>query len=222
MIMFCLQANQCKSSTEMELRGAQDCFTFLEVSGLAVLVFVSDRHRSIAKWIRENLPNTKHFYDIWHVAKSIQKKILKVGKESGCAVLTKWQKAIKNHLYWCATSTKIGFEELILAKRKSLIRHISNKHKNHPDRLFTKCTHPRLTQRRDWIKVGMYHKSQMIPILTTSHQKSKGKLVKRWSWYYIKTKISHYTLYGHPHNCPERCRHYCLSITILWFQKKYY
>ncbi|KAI8493070.1 hypothetical protein Bbelb_290740 [Branchiostoma belcheri] len=30
---------------------------------------VSDRHIQIAKWIRENLPETSHLYDIWHIAK---------------------------------------------------------------------------------------------------------------------------------------------------------
>ncbi|KAI8516590.1 hypothetical protein Bbelb_051710 [Branchiostoma belcheri] len=29
----------------------------------------SDRHIQIAKWIRENLPETSHLYDIWHIAK---------------------------------------------------------------------------------------------------------------------------------------------------------
>ena len=84
----------------MELKGAKDSFTFLEVSGLILKVFISDRHRSIAKWIRENRPNMKHFFDIWHIAKSIRKKLLKLGKESGCEILNKWQKAIRNHLHW--------------------------------------------------------------------------------------------------------------------------
>lgn len=105
----------------MELKGAQDSFAFLKAAGLKIHVFISDRHRSIAKWIREHEPATRHFFDIWHVAKSVTKKLLQVGKESGCELLVKWQKAIKNHLHWCATSTKLGFGELILAKWKSII-----------------------------------------------------------------------------------------------------
>ena len=35
-------------------------------------------------------------------------------------------KGVRNHLYWCATSTKQGFESLILAKWKSFICHVAN------------------------------------------------------------------------------------------------
>lgn len=120
----------------MELKGCQDCFAFLKAAGLTIALFISDRHRSIAKWIREQQPATKHFFDIWHVAKSVSKKLLQVGKESGCELLVKWQRTIKNHLHWCATSTKLGFGELILAKWKSIVRHVCNKHENHPDPVF--------------------------------------------------------------------------------------
>lgn len=40
--------------------------------GLNVAALVTDRHRQIAKWIRENRPNVKHYYDVWHVAKGIK------------------------------------------------------------------------------------------------------------------------------------------------------
>ena len=137
----------------MELKGAQDSFAFLKAAGLGIAVFISDRHRSIAKWIREQEPATSHFFDIWHVAKSVTKKLLQVGKESGCELLVKWQKAIKNHLHWCATSTKLGFGELILAKWKSIIRHVCNKHTHHPEPLFKQCVHGPLS-RRYWLKKG--------------------------------------------------------------------
>ena len=151
-----------KSSSDMELKGCQDCFAFLKAAGLTIALFVSDRHRSIAKWIREQLPATKHFFDIWHVAKSVSKKLLQVGKESGCELLVKWQRAIKNHLHWCATSTKLGFGELILAKWKSIVRHVCNKHDNHPDPLFRQCVHGP-TSRRYWLKKGeLFWQIQLI------------------------------------------------------------
>ena len=64
-----------------------------------------------------------------------------------------WMKAIRKHLYWCARSTKQGFGELILAKWKSLIRHISDKHDGHPDKLYPQCEHGEL-EPRVWIPVG--------------------------------------------------------------------
>ena len=83
----------------MELEGAKRCFTFLRQLGLTISVFVSDRHRGIAKWIREACKDTTHYYDIWHVARSITKKLLKASKEKGCIVIKDWMKGIRLHLY---------------------------------------------------------------------------------------------------------------------------
>ena len=43
---------------------------FLQSTYFTIDTFVTDRHKQISKWFREQLPNTKHCYDIWHVAKS--------------------------------------------------------------------------------------------------------------------------------------------------------
>lgn len=121
--------------------------------GLPVAIFISDRHRSIAKWIRECRKDTTHYYDIWHVAKSITKKLVKACKEKGCEIISYWIQGIKKHLYWCATSTKAGFEALILAKWMSFLRHVANKHSDHPNALYKECNHGQL-ERRKWIKIG--------------------------------------------------------------------
>ena len=137
----------------MELEGAKRCFTFLKQLGLTISVFVSDRHRGIAKWIREACKDTTHYYDIWHVARSITKKLLKASKEKGSIAIKDWMKGIRRHLYWSATSTKPGFGDLILAKWNSFMRHVANKHTDHPNPLYNKCNHGEL-QPRKWIKTG--------------------------------------------------------------------
>ena len=118
-------------------------------------MFISDRHRSIAKWIRESWKQTAHYYDIWHVARSVTKKLLAASKEKGCEILKEWMKGIRRHLYWSATSTKQGFGDLIVAKWKSFLRHVANKHSSHPDSLYEKCNHEEL-QARKWVKVGKH------------------------------------------------------------------
>lgn len=136
------------------MEGAKRCFQYLLNLGLSIAVFVSDRHRGIAKWIQEDHPETKHYFDIWHVARSITKKLLTMGKEKGCELIKDWIKGIRRHVYWCATSTRAGFEALIGAKWNSFIRHVCNKHKNHPDPLYKECHHGELEPRK-WIKIGM-------------------------------------------------------------------
>ena len=57
----------------MELKGAERAFAYLKSVGITVTVFISDRHRGIAKWIRGSQAGTLHFFDIWHIARSISK-----------------------------------------------------------------------------------------------------------------------------------------------------
>jgi solute carrier family 8 (sodium/calcium exchanger) len=135
------------------LEGCKRCFKHLENAGVTIKTFISDRHKGIAKWIREQHKNTTHFYDIWHVAKSVTKNILKISKEAGCEVIQHWMKAIRRHLFWCATSTKAGFGKLIVAKWVSFLRHVSDIHTDHPDPLYKNCSHGDI-EKRLWIARG--------------------------------------------------------------------
>lgn len=139
----------------MELEGCKRSFQFLKRLGLSIPVFISDWHQSVAKWIRESCPSTNHYFDIWHVARKITKKLLKASKENGCEVISSWIRGIRKHLYWCATSSKPGFGSLISAKWHSFLWRVANKHKNHPDPLYTECNHGDLEWRK-WIKVGNF------------------------------------------------------------------
>ncbi len=67
----------------MELLGAQRCFERLHPEKIDLSTFVSDRHAGIAKWVRINESKTRHYFDIWHVAKSICKKFIVAGRENG-------------------------------------------------------------------------------------------------------------------------------------------
>ena len=84
------------------------------------------------------------------------KTLLKAGKEKGFEPIKEWLKGIRNHLYWSAMSTEMGFGDMILAKWKSIMRHIADKHNSHPNQLFSECAHGELEPRR-WIKIGKPH-----------------------------------------------------------------
>lgn len=74
-----VHANETGGSQQTELEGAKRCVQYLLNLGLSIAVCVSNRHRGIAKWIREDHPERKHYFDIWHVARSITKKLLTMG-----------------------------------------------------------------------------------------------------------------------------------------------
>ena len=54
----------------MEYLGFQRCMESLFANELQVTTFVSDRHKSIRKHMREKLPSITHYYDLWHIKKS--------------------------------------------------------------------------------------------------------------------------------------------------------
>ncbi|CAH1242316.1 Hypp6572 [Branchiostoma lanceolatum] len=160
-----LQSNECKNSNAMELEGAKRSFAFLSDAGLAVKTFISDRHKGIGSWLREEQKGTAHFYDLWHVCKSLVKELRKACKDKGCEVIKDWLKSIKKHLYWCALSTSQGFGELIVAKWKSIVRHIAGKHDDHPDTSFPTCAHGPLEQERKWIFSGSKAHDKLSAVL---------------------------------------------------------
>ena len=68
--MFSFQRNEVGSSTAMEYAAFQQCMDFLMGHSLDISTFVSDRHISIAKHMREKLTNITHYFDLWHLKKS--------------------------------------------------------------------------------------------------------------------------------------------------------
>ncbi|XP_061760996.1 uncharacterized protein LOC133555687 [Nerophis ophidion] len=149
-----VQSNECHGSYHMEMEGLKRMVELLISWDLDVGVLVTDRHRQIAKWIRENMPNTRHCYDIWHVGKSIGKKLKAIVKLKDCEDLKPWVLSMINHLYWAAASTPPGEGELLVAKWKSVERPILNIHKDHGD-LFPICAHGQLhgrSMQKQWLK----------------------------------------------------------------------
>ena len=53
----------------MEMEGLERVVE--QLANIDIKTLVTDRHRSIAKYIREQLPGVLHLFDVWHVAKGI-------------------------------------------------------------------------------------------------------------------------------------------------------
>ena len=114
-------------------------------------------HQCVYLWppqrIREVCIHTTHYFDIWHVAWSVTKKVLSASKDKGCEVIKEWSKGICRRLYWSATSTLPKLSSLKLGKQKSFMRHVANKHTDPPDDDYKNCNHGELEPRK-WIKMG--------------------------------------------------------------------
>ena len=137
-----VQSNQVKSSNHMELKGLQETLTVLDQFKIKIKSLVTDRHKQIAKWLRDHRPDIKHFFDCWHIAKSIKKKIQSLVKKNACQLIGSWMKSIVSHFYWSVMSTQIDNKDLVETKWKSVLNHTQNIHDGHGD-LFPVCSHPK-------------------------------------------------------------------------------
>ncbi|XP_064649988.1 uncharacterized protein LOC135501681 [Lineus longissimus] len=146
-----VQVTETKNSYWMELQGLKRCLQFLGDKSMNVTHIITDRHSQIKKYLRETWPAIIHWFDVWHVAKGIRKKLDKLAKKKLCKSIGNWAASISNHIYWCAASSK-GNAKLVLAKWLSVGRHVINKHRGH-GAPFPRCLHKRLED-RDWMKEG--------------------------------------------------------------------
>lgn len=53
----------------MEKEGLVRGIEFLRGYDFNIATIVTDRHPQVRKFMREEMPDTKHYYDVWHVAK---------------------------------------------------------------------------------------------------------------------------------------------------------
>ncbi|XP_064636950.1 uncharacterized protein LOC135493502 [Lineus longissimus] len=139
-----VQSNQVKNSYNMELKGLQLCRDTLGEQDIKA--FITDRHPQIAKWVREKW-KVPHFYDCWHIVKSVVKKMEIIAKKKGFEIISDWIKSVKNHLYW-AVLTSSGDPDEIENRWRATMEHVQGIHKN--------CTHGRLVGRRkkNYLKRG--------------------------------------------------------------------
>ena len=64
-----IRSNEFGGSYYMEKEGLSRSVKYLSEQNLTIGTLITDRHRSVAKWVGDVLPQTSHRYDIWHVAK---------------------------------------------------------------------------------------------------------------------------------------------------------
>ncbi|CAM4276375.1 unnamed protein product [Leuciscus chuanchicus] len=151
-----VQSSEVPNSTWCELEGLKRSMVFLKNQNLHMSTLTTDRHRQIAKWVREELcsEGTKHFFDVWHVGKSLGKALDAAAKERHCEDLKLWKPAIVNHLYWTAASTPDGDPDVMQAKWQSLVNHVQDIHE-HDTPAFPCCSHPPLEgeqRNKQWLE----------------------------------------------------------------------
>ncbi|XP_061179861.1 uncharacterized protein LOC133188445 [Saccostrea echinata] len=101
-----VQSNEVRGSTHMELEGLKRGLRHLtELNRVQVHDLVTDRHVMIKSYMKTEKPNINHYFDVWHVAKGISRKLETAAKKRGAGQIRPWIKSIVNHTYWVAASS---------------------------------------------------------------------------------------------------------------------
>ena len=107
-----VQSTEVSSSNAMEKEAFERCLSEVEKQ-VPVKRITTDRHVSIASAMKKKHPHIDHQYDVWHLSKSVTKKLTKKAKLKGNDDLTHWIKSISNHLWWCSASCNKNADELV-------------------------------------------------------------------------------------------------------------
>ena len=152
-----VQVSEVSSSNAMEKEGFTRSIEMLEGKGVNITRVATDRHVSIASCMSRDYPHISHQYDVWHLSKWVVKKLTNKAKQKGCEQLAPWIQSISNHLWWSA-ATCDGSVQMLREKWKSVLDHVSNRHKWSGNSLFHQCCHRRISSSEAkkicWIKPG--------------------------------------------------------------------
>ena len=84
---------------------------FLANKSVQTEILITDRHKQIAKYVREHKPSVDHRYDVWHVSRvimhnyswythtGIKKKLSCVSTGTDCAIVVEWIKSISPTIF---------------------------------------------------------------------------------------------------------------------------
>ena len=73
---------------------------YLQEAGIRIATLATDRHPQVTKTIRSLFPSISHQFDVWHLAKSITKKLNSASKTKENENLQPWIRSIVNHFWW--------------------------------------------------------------------------------------------------------------------------
>ena len=138
-----VQVSETTSSPVMELLGFQRSLANIEATDLSVNVVVADRHVQIRKEMGTDHSEKTHQFDVWHMSKSIKKKILAIKPKKLLNDIKPWIPSICNHVWWCSRQAE-GDPDKLKEMWRSLLYHISNRH-TFPGKIVARCRQPPLS-----------------------------------------------------------------------------
>ena len=152
-----VQVTEVNNSNAMEREGFKRCMNHIQDHGGQIEVVATDRHVGIRADMKRNFPEIDHQFDVWHLTKTITKKLTEKSKKKDCGDLSPWIKSISNHLWWCAETCE-GNKELLREKWISIVHHTADIHSWDSKDIYHECPHPPIppdeARKKRWLQPG--------------------------------------------------------------------
>jgi hypothetical protein len=131
------------SSVGMEVVGLESCLDEYDEYDIKIAVITTDRSPSVMGLMQTRYPSIDHQHDLWHIGKSIKKKLVATSKKKGMACIADWIRSIINHLYFSAQNC-MEDPDLLIELWLSILKHIVGKHSWNADKVHKtvlRCSH---------------------------------------------------------------------------------
>ena len=96
-----VQVTEVNSSNAMEGEGFKRCMNHIRDHGGQITVVTTDRHVGIRADMKRNFPEIDHQFDVWHLAKSVTKKLTEKSKKKDWRPITLDQIHFESSLVVC-------------------------------------------------------------------------------------------------------------------------
>ncbi|XP_042145545.1 uncharacterized protein LOC115319105 [Ixodes scapularis] len=161
------ESERAMASVNMEKEGLIKQLEFLKEKCIHIRSLGTDRHPAIRKHMETQEPGIAHYFDIWHISKSVKKKMAAASKRAGCQELQMWVQATTNHLYYSAKAGA-GDRKLTVDVWLSLQNHAINEHTGHGGS-YPRCLHNEIQDStRKWMDPSRFLFSQ-LRVLILNH-----------------------------------------------------
>ena len=135
-----VQMSEVQTAMQWRSKASSDAWKVAAKEGVAKFV-ATDRHISIAADMKRDHLEEEHYFDVWHLAKGVAKKVTEKGKKKGSSDALPWIKSISSRLWFCGQGCG-SKKQLLKGMCLCVVHHIADIHSWNSADVYHECCRP--------------------------------------------------------------------------------